>query len=328
LNGGVVITHSDTIADLAAQLLDPFGLRVRVLPSDSRDDAVIELSRGGNSRRYAVEARRGVRLADLWSGRQRTGDALLVLTDHVGPRTAAALRHADVNYADAAGNAWLAFDDVLIDVQGRPRSAAAAPALGGPQARPGNIFSSRRAQVVFALLAWPQLWQATHREIAKAAGVSVGLANSTLHLLTKAGYDRRETASGSSLLDHWAAAFATGLAKRIELGTFRGDLARPLVNPDNVPLCVGGESAAAELVRPITLTVYASELTPALVIANRWRTDALPNVTVRQLFWREPGGSPPDREGRAPWPLVYADLFTSDDPRLRAAAKQWRQEFV
>jgi hypothetical protein len=91
------------------------------------------------------------------------------------------------------------------------------------------------------------------------------------------------------------------------------------------PAFLSGESAVPDQLKPITLTLYVPSLEKSLIGLNRWRTDRTPNVFVRQQFWKSPDdvGIEPGVQV-APWPLVYADLLASDDPRVRGAAKEWR----
>lgn len=250
---------------------------------------------------------------------------VFVHTPHVTAKTGDAFRRAGVRYLDHAGNAWIQFDDVLIDVRGRSR-----PEGHGPRKRTsGNLFSSSRAQVVLALLAWPNVWNAPQREMAHAAGVSLGQAHNTLALLEQAGYGNDSRRTGrTDLLDLWAAAFPAGLRQRLTLATFHGDVA-PLKTPGNdVAMAVSGEAAVPDLLKAATLTLYVSELTPRLAIVNRWRTDGEPNIVVRRKFWTDPGTPDTIAPGieAAPWPLVYADLLASDDPRARAAAQEYREK--
>ena len=142
-------------------------------------------------------------------------------------------------------------------------------------------------------------------------------------LLAEAGYESRPVRPGQTpLLDLWAAAFPTGLAAKLTLAAFHGDI-------DTVvslgAMFVSGEKAAEDLLRPATLTFYVEQLDPRLPIVNRWRADGRPNIVVRRKFWHPPEGDPPTEElAVAPWPLVYADLLASGDPRVRAAATQWK----
>jgi hypothetical protein len=311
-------------------MLAPFASRLKEFGIDVRFSSIkptahqrgkARLTRRGCAQNYTLFYGRSVTFADL----ARAGDAelpTLVLTAYVSARTADAFRRAGVQYLDAAGNAWITFGDVLVDVRGRPRTDDDVP----PRRVAGNLFSAGRAQVVFVLLAWPELWHARRRDVAHAAGVSLGQAHKALTLLAEAGYSGDEIRPGQTpLLELWAAAFPTGLAIKLTLATFHGDVDDlKMVTADDVAY-LSGEKAAGDLLRPATLTLYVRTLDSRLPIVNRWRTDRQPNIVVRRAFWRAP-----HQEGTgaglavAPWPLVYADLLASDNPRVRDTATEWR----
>lgn len=315
----------DLLARLEAQATE-LGFHLRVGSSEPTGDrgrrAAMRLAHGASAQDYVLVFGPDVRLTTLGPG---TADQLFfTYTPHVTPKTADSFRRAGVQYLDAAGNAWIHFEDVLIDVRGRPRPTGAAPRASAA----GNLFSSGRAQVVLVLLAWPDLWYSSQRDIARAAGVSLGQAHNTLALLAQAGYDRdRHRGGRADLLDLWAAAFPSGLAQRLTLATYRGEI-RPVkkVHAGDAP-AVSGEAAVPELLRAARLVLYVAELDPQLAIENRWRADGDPNVVVRRKFWHTVETADGDATGIqvAPWPLVYADLLASDDPRAREAAQTWRE---
>ncbi|GAB3655577.1 type IV toxin-antitoxin system AbiEi family antitoxin [Actinocorallia lasiicapitis] len=285
----------------------------------------VRLERGTSSQSYALLYGPEVRLAD--AGRFHGHDLpSLIFTTFLSPRSAEALRRIGVQYVDTAGNAWVEFGDVLIDIRGRSRPPAAAPPK---RSTAGNLFSAGRAQVVFALLAWPQLWDASQRELAGAAGVSLGQVHNARALLAEAGYGK-ELSAQTALLDLWAGTFPTGLAKKLALATYRGDVAEVRKAAPEDAVFVSGESAATDLLRPATLTLYVEELDPRLPIVNKWRSDGPGNILVRHKFWHAPDDSDAPSAGLriAPWPLVYADLAVSDNPRVRSVAKEWRQRFA
>lgn len=283
---------------------------------------VLHLARGTRHRDYSLRYGETVPLSAAGAGEE--GRAPFVLTTYVASKTVDAFRRAGIQYLDRAGNAWIEFADVLIDVRGRPRPVAEG------RARPvaGNLFSSGRAQVVFALLAWPALWDAPQRDLARAAGVSVGQANNTLKLLKQAGYTANGARPGQAdLLDLWAAAYPTGLAHRITLAHYASD--KPVQRKTLASASVSGAAAVPDLVRSLTAVLYVDELDPRLPIVNRWRSDGTPNIAVRHRFWvpPQPHTRNDDRDV-APWPLVYADLLASDDPRERTAAQASRERHL
>ncbi|MGH8827490.1 MAG: type IV toxin-antitoxin system AbiEi family antitoxin [Jiangellaceae bacterium] len=302
------------IAEAVSAQLSALGVKVTV------DLETVKLVRGRSAQSYTLICGPTVTLARPAVGPD--GRPPLVFTTFVAPKTADSFRRAGVQYADTAGNAWVEFGDVLLDVRGRPR-----PKQTPRRARAtGNLLSTSRAQVVFALLAWPELWHAPQRELAHAAGVSLGQAHNTLALLAEAGYHRNQTNPGrTDLLDLWAAAYPTGLAQRLTLANYHGkvDPVRPV---PGAALFVSGESAAINLLRPASVTVHVDDLDPRLPVVNRWRSDGEPNIVVRKKFWRAPGLSEAPAVHQAPWPLVYADLLASDDPRVRGVAKDWKAQ--
>jgi hypothetical protein len=282
----------------------------------------VKLARGTSQQEYALLSAPRVTLRDI-TKIDSAGLPALVFTTLVGPRTAEALRRLGVQYLDTAGNAWITFGDVFIDVRGR----------SGPDREPArrkapeNLFSTQRAQVVAALMTWPSLWGGTRREVAQAAGVSLGQAHNTMLLLAEAGYTGDRTRPGQTpLLDLWAAAFPTGLVAKLTLSAFHGDI-------DSVvslgAVFISGEKAVEDLLRPATLILYVETLDPRLPIVNRWRTDGTPNIVVRRKFWHAPeGGVSYEGLAVAPWPLVYADLLASEDSRVRGVAAEWRTRHV
>ena len=308
---------------LVAQLAE-LGVEARLLrepPTRSRV-RVLRLTRGASVQDFELLS---VPHAQLSSVRAPTAERpVFVHTGYVAAKTGDAFRRAGVQYLDAVGNAWIRFGDVLVDVRGRPRPDRHE---SGARAS-GNLFSSGRAQVILALLAWPLLWDAPQRDVARAAGVSLGQANNTLALLAQAGYDGQQVRSGGAgLLDLWTAAFPTGLAQRLTLATYQGDIAAVKKPRAGDTVTVSGEAAVPELLRPTSLALYVLALDPRLSVVNRWRADGEPNIVIRRKFWNDPdvpGALSTDIE-IAPWPLVYADLLAASNPRARHTAKEFRE---
>ena len=159
-------------------------------------------------------------------------------------------------------------------------------------------------------------------------------------MFRQAGFEPGVGVQRATFLDLWAAAFPTGLAQKLTLAAYNGSVdSLEKVNADD-PLFVAsdvllsGEAAAGEMLRPASLTLYVEQLDPQLPIRSRWRADGPPNITVRRKFWATPKGAthgydgPLGRLRHAPWPLVYADLLASDDPRVRGVAKEWKEQFA
>jgi hypothetical protein len=238
------------------------------------------------------------------------------------------LRREGIDYVDAAGNASITFEGVHIDVRGRRPPRNATTYLSGPRRGGVNLFSAKRAQVIFAILAWPHLLDGAVRGLATASGVSVGLAQQTIDLLEANGFlgggKRLSPHQRGRLTDQWAAAYPTGLGAPARTRPLSGDISS--VRTAGARMFISGESAVPELLRPETLTLYADGLPTEVIRANRWRlNEESPNIFLRDTFWQSPDGPTGPGLHSAPWPLVYADLLASNDSRQAEAAQQLRE---
>lgn len=256
-------------------------------------------------------------------------ERLLLLGPRVTERSAEMFRQLGINYLDAAGNAFITFDGVRIDVRGRRAQAPAGTGL--PRANRGgvNLFSAKRSQVIFALLSWPELLESPIREIARTAGVSLGQAQETLELLSQYGFlaDRRQlvVSQRERLIDQWAAAFPTSLGVEAKTERFSGQWQG--FDPGDTTVFVSGEAAVPGLLRPESLVLYTDGFPTELIRANRWRrNEAQPNIFLRRQFWRPPVAPTGSGTQEAPWLLTYADLLASNDSRQREAAEQLREQ--
>ncbi len=320
----------------AVEAMEPLGLRFRVLRQEARDadhraDATIGLRFGGRQFRYIAEVKRGLRPATLGAVihqlRARAGNPLLV-TDHVTPPLADALRAQGVEFIDAAGNAFLNQPPLLVFVKGQ------RPAGQGPALERGRAFQATSLQVLFALLARPELVARPYREIAAAAGVAHGTVGWVMAELPGLGYlakvgGRRRLINGERLLDRWTEAYARTLRPRLLLGRFRGDMGALHNRTPRWPegLLVGGELAAARLtrhLRPGTATFYVQAIDPKTLLKLVLKADADGNVEFRRRFWGFPGEEPQ----LAPTLLVYADLVAIGDARCLETAQLFRGQLL
>ncbi len=253
------------------------------------------------------------------------GDPLLLLAPAVNPRGAHELRVAGVQFLDAAGNAYLRFGGVLIDVRGRRPDPATVQDRRTLRPSAG-LFTPRRAQVIFALLSWPELLHSPVRTVAAAAKVSLGQAQSTMKLLDEQRFlDRRSRRlmRPEVLAERWADAYATGLGPKTLVQQFHGDPAHLDLAGHGV-IYVSGEQSASWIKNPETATLYVEDISPTMVLANRWRKDENPNIMIHTAFWLPPGHEThPLSSFPSPAPplLVYADLKSAGESRQLEAAQ-------
>jgi len=312
----------------ARTVLESFGIEVKTARDQGRGYDVY-LTRGATRAPYVVVAMRKVRVSDLMRREPRLPNApILVVTDHVSPRTAAALRRGEIQYVDRSGNAYVHFGDVYLSVEGKPPQPGNSRHEYVGDDPVANLFSPRRAQVIMALITWPELTEAPVRTIADCAGTSVGIAQSTIKLLRSLDLWRREEPwSRDRLIDGWVASYPEGLGRSLDIDAFEGDLDLRSIRHSPSALFVSGEAVSDSLRSHETLTIYTDVFTPDLVVRNRWRRSTTPNIFVRHKFWRSPrresapGG---DRLVEAPPIVVYADMMGANDSRVRAAAHEYR----
>ncbi|MEO6532222.1 MAG: type IV toxin-antitoxin system AbiEi family antitoxin [Pseudolysinimonas sp.] len=290
-----------------------YGFSAEVDASPVAIDGELILEKDGVHRVFPLEVKLPLTLNTI---RQQTSPHdVLYVTDQVSARTAEVLRRMNIHFVDAAGNAFLATDGWYVDVRGRRRPDTAELQYVPLESEP-NLYSARRAQVVFALLSWSDLLDSSVRTLADAAGVSVGIAQSTTKQLRRRGLWPDQEDARSVLIDGWAAAFPETLGRSLTIRSLRAEQFETFYGP----VLASGESAPSAQMRATSGVVYVDELSTELLMLNRWRTDGPPNLIVRRCFWSHP--SAVDHE--APPLLVYGDLQASGDPRVRSVANEYR----
>jgi hypothetical protein len=142
-------------------------------------------------------------LADI--RRELPGAYPVAVAEYVSPDSAALLKRGGVGYLDLSGNCYLAFENVLIEKEGKPNLR--------PSTRPlKSLFAPRASRVVRVLLVDPQhAWRL--EELAKAAEVSLGHAHNVVKRLQDLAWvDRDEhqrihLSRSGDLLDGWVASY-------------------------------------------------------------------------------------------------------------------------
>lgn len=293
-------------------------------------DLVVRVSRAsGAARTYAVLVKRAVPAELATALHPHASLPTLVVARQITEQAADLLRARGIDFVDEAGNAHIAWGDVLIDVRGRRRTSGRT---GGSPPRGSKAFGRAGLKVGFVLLSWPSMARKPLRGLASAGGVSLGTAQAVVDDLAKAGYlyevagERRLVRAGE-LLNRWSEAYSTRLSPTLALGDFEAhdlswwrDSEEELTQAD---VQVGGEAGASVLdphLIPATLTLYAAERPRSLIGRHRLvRAEQAGNVHVRQRFWTA------DRQSWiVPSTLIYADLLASGDPRQREHADRMR----
>jgi hypothetical protein len=311
-------------------------------PKGLRPDAEIEIEEGGKRFQFFVEVKAIDRAIALAAVKNRLGPYGLKGALVAPYLTAELAQHCrdqlDLQFIDAAGNAYLRRQGLYVFVRGeRPHGPTAPTAMG---ARGSGTATGLR--VTFVVLCRPELLNAPYREIAEAAGVALGTVGWAFFGLEHRGYlaaapqrQNRHLLEPTRLLDEWVTNFPIRLRPKLNPRRFRApDL--DWWQQGNLPYGGhwGGEVAAAKLtnyLKPATGIIYldpanAREALAALVQNYRLRADPEGNVEILDAFWKLPEKDMP--RDVVPPLLVYADLMATLDPRNLEVAKQIRERYI
>ena len=138
--------------------------------------------------------------------REMAGVYPVAVAEYIGPQSGALLKRSGLGYLDLSGNCHLAFDNVLIEKEGKPNRR--------PSTRPlKSLFAPRATRVVRVLLVDPQhAWRL--EELAKAADVSLGHAHNVvkrveqLSWISRGDHQRIHLVKPGDLLDAWADSYS------------------------------------------------------------------------------------------------------------------------
>ena len=123
---------------------------------------------------------------------------------YISPRVAELCQEHKVNYLDGVGNCRVVSPGLFIQMSGRPNRRAPVHAAADP-------FSKKSSRIVRTILTHPgRAWQV--QQLAKAAGVSLGLASKVKKGLVEEAYlEERDRLlylrDPESLLQGWAAQY-------------------------------------------------------------------------------------------------------------------------
>ncbi|QFU86577.1 hypothetical protein YIM_06825 [Amycolatopsis sp. YIM 10] len=304
--------------------LAELGLRGEFGAADDEVDAVLRLTAGsGAARTYGVQVKQRLTAELATAVHVPPSLPALVVAPSISEPVADRLRARGIDYVDTAGNARLAWGDVLIDIRGRRKPTVH---LAKTSSRGSRAFGKAGLKVGFVLLSWPDMASEPLRGLAAASGVSLGTAQMAVDELTAAGYlyesaGGRRLARGGELLNRWSEAYSITLGPSLVLGEFSaGDLSwwpNSAHELREAGALVGGEAAASLIdprLRPSTLTLYVEKTPLSLIGRHRMtRAEGTGNVHLRQRFWQVTE----EDSGSVPPTLIYADLLASGDPRQR-----------
>jgi hypothetical protein len=263
---------------------------------------------------------------------QREAPSWILFAPYIGAPLGEQLEAKRINFADRQGNCFLQVGNQYIArIQGRPppKSSPRAKGLRGPG-----------FQVLFALLAEPELLSESMRVVAKAAGVSVQPVADLLARLRDEGHlIRRGRAHAwvdghrAQLLDRWLTGYSSNVRPKLYVGRFRLPAHGPqeveqLVSANLDGVRFGGTAAAFRLDRYYHGPDTVIHLDPSETARKKLKAS---RSDTGDLVWLRPMGEVSNR-GEAPDTvhplLVYSELIVDRDPRAHEAATRLRQKWL
>jgi len=236
--------RSDLIADLVVRFR--MGQEAKVLICETRPV--------GEPRhlREAITHLRDLR-------RQMGAGYPLVAAPYISPQSAALVRQNGCGYLDLSGNCYLAFDNVLIEKEGKPNARPAHRPLK-------TLFAPRATRVVRALLVeQDRAWRL--EELARAAGVSLGHVHNVLTRLEELLWVARDEEGrvalqkAGDLLDAWRDAYS------YRLNPLAGFVA-PVGDKRRVMAALAREATGLGLPHAFTIHAGASLIGPQVRVST------------------------------------------------------------
>ncbi|WP_347160121.1 type IV toxin-antitoxin system AbiEi family antitoxin [Pontibacter chitinilyticus] len=326
--------EKDIIYTIIKRLEEIPGIDEIVLKENSTSthplvDGIMQIRRKGYLRDWYVEVKWELTPAMLPRLLQRLQDVkpLLLMAGYITPNTKQLLQQENIAYADAAGNVFLADDQLLLLIETN-RAERVYPAVNN------RAFTKTGLKVVNLLLQHPEYVNEPYRFLAEKADTGLDTINKVYKALLKEKYilplnskeykwNKRE-----QLLVSWADGYTKTLKPKLQQRTFRPlekgkDWKAYTLPPDT---CWGGANAGDLLTNHLIAdhwTVYTRQDYGALMKEMKWIPDPNGNIKVLEKFWEE------KCEGSHVPPLIaYADLMEGDDPRYMETAKAIYEKYL
>lgn len=305
-----------------------------------RADTRIEIHANGQPYRYVAEIKRIDRfayLAEIKYRQNQKTDPVLLVAQRITAELADKCRELDLQFIDAAGNAYLRQPGLFVMVKGQRQMAAEIETADQQGKRAGTATNLR---VFFALLCKPALINAPYREIRQVAGVALGAIGWIFFDLNARGYlsggkGKRALLERQRLAQEWITNYPIKLRPKLNPKRFRAPAPDwwKKVDVTQYGAQWGGEVAAAKLtgyLRPQTFTLYfhkenGQKNLTRLVADNKLRADPQGEIEILDAFWNFEDDKPLPET--VPPLLVYADLLITLDPRNLEAAKIIHEQY-
>lgn len=260
-------------------------------------------------------------------------DRMLLAAPHIGAPLGEALEREGIQFVDQSGNCFIRVDNRFIArIQGRT----------APKTSPrGRAMRAAGYQVLFALLARPELIGASQRDIAAAAGTSKQPVADLLRrlveerILVRRGREHVWTRGpDATLLERWVAGYESTLRPSLLVGRYRLPVREPTeiegwLEEHVEEARFGGTAGAYRLVGHYRGPLTVAHLGPPSEPLRR-RLKALASEEG-ELMWMDHIGDVSrmgETEDTVHPLLIYGELATDPDPRAAEVASRVRQRYL
>ena len=243
----------------------------------------------------------------------------LLITLCANPANIEVLKTLEINFIDAAGNAYINVPPLYINIKGNK--------LDTPKNAKGittGKFQTAGLQIIFTLLCNPNLEKNTYREIAQMANVALGTVVFTFKYLENLGYitilknGDKKLVNKNLLLKEWLTGYPVRVKPKYTLGNYQTDDPEMIknINVQNYGALFGGETAAAKMtnyLRPLIHTVFIGDRIGEFILKNRLKKNPNGNIILMKKFWNFDDDYA--KNNLVPAILIYTDLMITADPR-------------
>ncbi|MDO8272084.1 MAG: type IV toxin-antitoxin system AbiEi family antitoxin [Gammaproteobacteria bacterium] len=263
----------------------------------------------------------------------------LLIAGYINPKLATKLKEANVQFIDAAGNAFICRPPIYVNIKGNRKNDEWRP----ERQTLGTAFKPTGLKVIFALINDPDLINAPYRRMANIAQVALGNIGLIIRDLASLGFVEeglntklKKIIRLNVLLNKWVEEYPMKLKPKLILGRYTTENPNWYADIDPVDHGAqwGGELAAYKLTHYLTPKQYVvyldrGKLNDFLQAAKlkKLNTNNTENteIVVLEKFWQNIEGHL--EKSTVPPALIYADLVETGNTRNLEAAERILEQY-
>ncbi|HFA51287.1 MAG TPA: hypothetical protein ENJ95_19920 [Bacteroidetes bacterium] len=292
-------------------------------------DGIIHVGRGRYQKDWNVEVKHHLTPAMLPKliDQIKSVKPIIVMAQYITPEAKKILQHKNIAFADAAGNVFLADDQLYIYIENRKAE----------RKRPtdaNRAFTKTGLKVLYLLLEQPDYINETYRAIAEKTGTGLDTINKVIKALQKEKFiialDNRKYKWNNReiLFIKWTEAYTKTLKPKLQQQTFKALNIKQ--NWKKLKLPEGthwGGANAGELLTDYLIadkwTLYTDQDFVTIMKKLKWIPDPNGNIVLIKKFWKEN-----TKANHVPPLIAYADLTETDNPRYIETAKIIYEKYI